>query len=113
MAAKPSGLSVAAFSAGGKLSPPNGLPAAAGGFGENMFDAPESPKMFLVGKDESEAPKGVLGLASGDVCMESATGAPLAFVAAGCPNRPEPTELPAFCAAFCGAPNEKAGCGVG
>lgn len=41
--------------------------------------------------------------------MESATGPAVAFVAADCPNRPVPTELPAFCAALCGAPNEKAG----
>jgi hypothetical protein len=64
--------------------------------------------MFLLGKDADGA-KDVLGLASGEVCMESATGFPLAFVAAGCPNRPVPTEVPAFC----GAPNENAGLGVG
>ena len=72
--------------------------------GAKIFGAPESPKIFLLGKDEAEA-KGFLGFESGDVCMESATAFPLAFAAAGCPNRPVPAGL----AAFCGAPNEKAG----
>lgn len=80
------------------------MPAGAAGLGAKILGAPESPKIFLLGKDEAEA-KGFLGFESGDVCMESATGFPLALVEAGRPNRPVPAEL----AAFCGAPNEKAG----
>lgn len=113
MAAKPSGLSLGGFSPEGKLKPPKGVLADVAGFGENKAEAPESPKMFLVGKDETEPPKGVFGFASGDVCMESAMGAPVVFVAVGCPKRPLPTELPvfwfAFWFAFWGAPKENAG----
>ena len=108
LAAKASGLSLGGFSAAaaaaGKLKPPNGLPAGVAGFEVKTFEAPESPKIFLLGREEDEA-KMFLGLASGDICIESATAFPVALGAAGCPNRPVVAEL----LAFWGAPNEKAG----
>jgi hypothetical protein len=70
LAAKPSGLSLAGFSA---VEVPfkllNGLPAWVSGFGAKTLVA-EPPKRFWLWKDGVVVE--VFGLASGDICIESA-----------------------------------------